>query len=74
MKKLLTIAFGAAAPSAFHRMSGHPFPTARLSPWLRVLAAATVLMPFAASAQIVSGNDAVRVEVRVQSDQDRKDI
>ena len=28
----------------------------------------------AATAQIVSGNDAVRVEVRVQSDQDRKDI
>ena len=27
-----------------------------------------------ASAQIVSGNDAVRIEVRVQSDQDRKDI
>ena len=55
-------------------MSGHPFPTARLSPWLRILAAATVLMPFIASAQIVSGNDAVRIEVRVQSDQDRKDI
>jgi hypothetical protein len=50
------------------------FSTPRLSPWLRVLAAATALIGAGASAQIVSGNDAVRIEVRVQSGQDRKDI
>ena len=37
-------------------------------------AAATVLMGAGASAQLVSGNDPVRIEVRVQSSQDRKDL
>ena len=45
-----------------------------LSPWLPLIAAAAALMPLAAAAQIVSGNDYVRIDVRVQSDQDRKDI
>lgn len=37
-------------------------------------AAALLLSLPAARAQIVSGNELVRIEVRVQSDQDRKDI
>ena len=33
-----------------------------------------MLMPFAATAQIGTGNDAVRIEVRAQTGQERKDI
>ncbi len=49
-------------------------PTLRLSPWLRVFAAAAALIGASANAQMVASNDRVRVVVSIKSANQVKDI